>query len=473
MRWLSVALPALCASHASNTYAQSEEKTPQNVLFLIVDDLRTELNCYGATHMKTPHIDKLAQEGVMFRNAYCNIPVSGASRASLFTGLRPGKTRWWDVNAEIDKEAPGNLTLPQYFRENGYTTISNSKVIHGVKDAAERSWDKLWKPKGKSSTWRDYLGDENLTTEKEKGGPYAYECLDVADNEYFDGKTADKTIKDLRALKKEGKPFFLAVGMLKPHLPFNAPRKYWEMYDASDIKVPETFDFNREGFPKEAFHAWNELRYYKNIPQQGDVQEDEAVRLIHGYRACVSYTDAQIGRILDELKRLELDKNTIIVLLGDHGWSLGDHNQWCKHSNFQVVNNAPLIVHVPGRSKKTVEDKVVEFVDVYPTLCEAAGLPVPAHTEGESLMKLVEGEDKTWKDCAIVKWHTGVTYFNRTYGYTEWTDKNDEFRAHMLFDYQTDNKEVKNVADLPQYQPVVEKLRMEIKKRRGKNYNNN
>ena len=181
---------------------ETEQTGKKNVLFLIMDDLRTELNCYGVKYMKTPNIDKLASEGVMFENAYCNIPVSGASRASLFSGLRPGNTRFWDVNAEIDREAPGTVTLPQHFRENGYVTISNSKVIHGKNDARKRSWDEVWVPELKSSTWRDYLGTENLAVEKQRGGPGAYECLDVADNEYSDGKTADKTIEDLRKLAK-------------------------------------------------------------------------------------------------------------------------------------------------------------------------------------------------------------------------------------------------------------------------------
>ena len=264
---LKMAFPALGMLPSLGIYAENnaaDEK--KNVLFIIVDDLRPELNCYGAKYMKTPNIDRLASQGVMFENAYCNVPVSGASRASLFSGLRPANNRYWDVQAEIDREAPGTVTLPQVFKENGYITISNSKVIHGKNDAKERSWSELWMPRGKSKTWRDYLGDENLAVEKQKGGPKAYECLDVKDNEYFDGKTVNKSIRDLKKLKETGQPFFLAVGILKPHLPFNAPKKYWDMYDFSDIDVPETFEFNREGFPQQAFHTYNEIRYYNGIP---------------------------------------------------------------------------------------------------------------------------------------------------------------------------------------------------------------
>ncbi|MEG0948275.1 MAG: sulfatase [Bacteroidales bacterium] len=447
--------------------AQSQKK---NVLFLIVDDLRPELNCYGAKHMITPAIDKLASEGVMFENAYCNVPVSGASRASLFSGLRPGKSRYWDVTAEIDIEAPGTITLPQHFRENGYVTISNSKVIHGKDDAAARSWDEKWMPDSHSATWRDYLGEENLNVEKQKGGPAPYETEDVPDNAYIDGKTVDKTIADLQKLKKSGKPFFLASGILKPHLPFNAPKKYWDLYERNEIRLPETFEFDRTGFPKAAFHNYNEIRYYNGIPAKADIPASEGVNLIHGYRACVSYADAQVGKILAELKRLGLDKNTIVVLVGDHGWSLGDHNQWCKHSNFNVVNNAPLIMRTPGNKKKGTEAKVVEFVDIYPTLCEEAGISVPEHTEGSSFSKLLHGKDADWKDCAIVKWHKGVTYFDRTHGYTEWRNQNNELEDQMLFIYSNDPTETRNVAENPKNADVIKRLQKKIEEHRGKTF---
>lgn len=468
---LKMAFPALGMLPSLGIYAEdnaADEK--KNVLFIIVDDLRPELNCYGAKYMKTPNIDRLASQGVMFENAYCNIPVSGASRASLFSGLRPANNRYWDVQAEIDREAPGTVTLPQVFKENGYVTISNSKVIHGKNDAKERSWSELWMPRGKSKTWRDYLGDENLAVEKQKGGPKAYECLDVKDNEYFDGKTVNKSIRDLKKLKETGRPFFLAVGILKPHLPFNAPKKYWDMYDFNDIDVPETFEFNRDGFPQQAFHTYNEIRYYNGVPAKADIPREEARKLIHGYRACVSYADACVGKLMSALKELELEDNTIVVLLGDHGWSLGDHNQWCKHSNFNIVNNAPLIVKVPGNKKKGPEPKVVEFVDVYPTLCEAAGLQIPEHAEGESMMKLIKGEDKDWKNCAIVKWHSGVTYFDRNIGYTQWNDKQGKQQAEMLFLYRNDALETKNVADDPANAEIIKEAKAKILKYRGKDF---
>lgn len=438
LSWLQMTFPVLGMISTTFAWAQETELQKKNVLLIVMDDLRTELNCYGVDYMHTPNLDAFAQEGVMFQNAYCNVAVSGASRASIFSGLRPAKKRFWDVKALIDKEAPGTITLPQHFRENGYITVSNSKIIHGENDAKERSWSEYWMPEGKSKTWRDYLGEENLATESVRRGPHAFECLDVQDNEYFDGKTVEKSLRDLKRLKKSGQPFFLAVGILKPHLPFNAPKKYWDLYDENDIELPETFHFDRTSLPEKAFHNFGEIRYYQEAPVQGDISAVEAKKLIHGYRACVSYADACVGKLLKGLKELNLDENTIVVLLGDHGWSLGDHSQWCKHSNFNIVNNTPLIIRLPGNKKKGVEQKVVEMIDIYPTVCEAAGLPIPSHVQGNSMLKLLQGEDPTWKDCAIIKWHTGLTYFNRDYGYTEWRDKTGKLVDHMLFLYKND-----------------------------------
>lgn len=472
MRWnkLGLFIPALLVSSSAigqKNSLPSEHKEKQNVLFLIIDDLRPELGCYGASYMHTPNIDRLARQGVMFQNAYCNVPVSGASRASLMTGIRPGINRFWDVTAKIDEQVPGTVTLPQHFRENGYVTIANSKIIHDKDDASVRSWDEVWFPKLNSQTWRDYCTEENRRNEKRRGGSAAYECADVIDEAYGDGKTAEKTIQDLRKLAKSDKPFFLAAGIVKPHLPFNAPKKYWDLYDEEKITLPATWDFDTTGIPNSAFHKFGEIRYYKGIPQEGKISEGMALKLIHGYRAAVSYADAQVGKILKELKRLKLDKNTIVVLLGDHGWSLGDHDQWCKHSNFKMVCHAPLIIRVPDNPKRGVEEKVAEFVDVYPTLCEAAGLECPAHLEGESLLPVLRGEKTSWKDCAIVKWHSGLTYFDRQWGYTQWMDPQGNFLDEMLFDYSNDPEETKNVAGESRYQQIIQTIREKMLQHRG------
>lgn len=453
-------------SGCSNLPAQAQ--AGKNVLFLIVDDLRPELNCYGAEYMHTPNIDKLAANSTQFNQAYCNIPVSGASRASLFTGLRPTNERWWDVNAEIDVEAPGVTTLPEHFKNKGYITISNSKVIHGKGDAS-RSWTELWEPESASATWRDYLTLNNQENEKKRNGPEAFEAADAEDNAYIDGKTVDKTILDLQKLSKSKEPFFMAVGIVKPHLPFNAPQKYWDIYPQESINLSETSSFDKSTLPQQAFHTWGELRYYRDIPAKDDVPEEVAKKLIRGYRAAVSYADAQIGKIIDELARLGLDKNTVVVLVGDHGWSLGDHNQWCKHSNFSIVNHVPMLVSIPQTEPKQI-DQVVEFVDLYPTLCEAANLEIPLHTQGESMVKLIENNDSEWKNHALVKWHRGVTYITPQYRYTEWRNDKDKFINHMLFDVQSDPLETQNLISTPQGEELAKEFSKKIKMYRGEDF---
>lgn len=454
------------ATEKADPHAASKNDR-RNVLFIIVDDLRTELICYGVKDVVSPNIDRLAARGVRFDQAFCNVPVSGASRASLMTGLRPTLNRFVDVNAKIDKEAPEAVTLPRYFRQNGYVTISNSKVIHGQHDALD-SWTSIWKPGADEARWRNYLGHENVEGETRRHGAAAYECLEVADNAYFDGMTADKTIEDLRMLKESGQPFFLAVGIVKPHLPFNAPKRYWDLYDPGQIGLPENYRMDRSGFPTQAFHSWGELRFYKDIPDKGNIPDDEIARtLIHAYKACVSYADAQVGAILDELERLGLDRNTLVVLIGDHGWSLGDHGEWCKHSNFGIVDRAPMILSGAGLPRGRVVEEVVEFVDLYPSICELAGLPVPEQCQGESVAALAAGEASSWKNAAVVKWHAGVSLMTPQYHYTEWRNAENRTVARMLFDCRRDPAENRNVAEMKEYAPIVETLSQQLEVSKG------
>jgi len=266
-----------------------------NVLFIAIDDLRPELNCYGKSQIQSPNIDALAAEGLLFQQAYCNIPVCGASRASLMTGIRPTFNRFVNYFTWADKDAPGIKTLPTLFRENGYHTISNGKIFHNQSDSKE-SWDENWRPE-MSTSWRDYQISENITLDTLSGrnrrGP-AWECFDGPDSLYFDGRIALKSIRDLRKLKSFDKPFFLATGFLKPHLPFNATKKYWDMYDPDEISIP-TNDTLPLGLPYHMISNWGELRSYDAIPAEGPVPDPMARKLIHGYYASVSYADS--GRI--------------------------------------------------------------------------------------------------------------------------------------------------------------------------------
>ena len=296
----------------------------------------------------------------------------------------------------------------------------------------------------------------------------AWERVDVPDNAYKDGKTAEKVISDLARMKEQGKPFFLAAGFLKPHLPFNAPEKYWKLYDGK-ITLPEN-DHAPENAPGEALHNSGELRTYDQIPGTGRVSDETAESLIHGYYACVSYTDAQIGKILDELERLELDRSTIVILWGDHGWNLREHGLWCKHCNFETSLHTPLIIRVPGKEQIASTAEIVEYVDIYPTLGELAGLELPAHLQGNSFQELLFEEGAASDGVAVCQWFKGITTIRDQYFYTEWVDDNDEMFARMLYDHRTDPGENVNISEREDLQAVIGQLSAEMRRSRAADY---
>ena len=429
-----------------------------NVLFIPIDDLRPQLNCYGRTQMVTPHIDELAGEGVIFQNAYCQVPVCGATRASLLTGVRPTRDRFVGYDAWVDKDLPGALTLPEHFRKHGYTTISNGKVFHHRPDTADRSWsERPWYP-NTGGNWRNYFLPENRAVAEENNGRGpAFECTDVPDNAYIDGQTTDRTIEDLRRLKDAGEPFFLAAGFVKPHLPFNAPKKYWDLYNHADIELADN-PFRPSDAPDAAIHNWGELRQYFHIPAKGPLSDEMARDLVHGYYAATSYTDAQVGRLLSELDRLGLRDNTIVALWGDHGWQLGEHSLWCKHCNFNTSLNAPLIVSAPDFTGDKRASVLVEFADIYPSLCELAGLPLPDHLEGASFVPLMENPDQRWKKAVFSRFIAGDSIRTERYLYTEWTGKTGSRYARMLYDHQTDPNENVNISENPENEALVWRL---------------
>ncbi|KPL13849.1 MAG: iduronate sulfatase [Bacteroides sp. SM23_62] len=441
-----------------------------NVLFIAVDDLRPELNCYGRNQIHSPNIDALAAEGLLFQQAYCNIPVCGASRASLMTGIRPTINRFITYYTWADKDAPGITTLPGLFREHGYHTISNGKVFHNQFDSRE-SWDENWRPE-MLTTWRDYQLPENITLDtlssRDRRGP-AWECADGPDSIYFDGQIALKSVRDLEKLKAMDKPFFLAAGFLKPHLPFNATKKYWDLYDPAEISLPGN-DTLPLGLPYHLITNWGELRAYDAIPAEGPVSDSAARKLIHGYYACVSSTDAAIGMILDALEELELERSTIVILWGDHGWNLNEHGLWCKHCNFNTSLRTTLMLKVPGKTKGRQADAVVEFIDIYPTLAELCNLPLPAHLEGKSLVPLVEDPDVPFKDFIISKWYSGLTIQTREFAYTEWFNREDSLMGSMLYDHRTDRDENFNLAGLPEYENLADSLSRVMHANKGEDY---
>ncbi|MCU0456702.1 MAG: sulfatase, partial [Bacteroidales bacterium] len=396
-------------------------------------------------------------------------PVSGASRASLLTGTRPTSYRFLSFDTWAEKDNPGAVTLPEHFRNNGYQTVSLSKVFHHLHDS-RNGWDVEWRPSG-AGTWRNYLTEDNLRIDTliKRGMPF--ECADVPDSAYFDGQTAMKAIRHLRDFRDSGKPFFLAVGFLKPHLPFNAPKKYWDLYDPDLIGIADNPN-PPENAPRQAIHNWGELRNYYSIPEKGPLTDSAASKLRHGYYACVSYTDALIGMVLDELKNCGLEDNTIIVLWGDHGWNLGEHGMWCKHCNFNTSLNAPLIFRVPGMTSGGKNNSITEFIDIYPTLCELTGLALPSHLDGESLVKRLRKPEKETDDFAVCKYNNGVTLVGKDHFYTEWLNKNDSTVARMLYDHSNDPDENINLADKAENKALTTSLSKVLRVKRGDDFYN-
>tara|TARA_R110002050_G_scaffold147761_1_gene273831 strand:- start:4143 stop:5570 length:1428 start_codon:yes stop_codon:yes gene_type:complete len=435
-------------------FISCKEEKP-NVLFIVVDDLRPELGCYGQRQIKSPAIDKLAANGLTFVNAYCNVPVCGASRASLLTGIRPTSNRFVGYNTYAQDDAPGAVSLPQHFRNNGYYTVSNGKVFHHIDDIPE-SWSEApWNPAAESGSFLDYLTEKNQQiVDSTKGRAYPYEMAAVDDEAYFDGQIAAKTIEDLNRLKKEGKPFFLAAGFLKPHLPFNAPKKYWDLYPPGTISLPDNY-YPPQNAPDAAIHNFGELRNYHDVPAEGPVSDEMALELIHGYYACVSYVDAQIGKVLDALEELGLAENTVVILWGDHGWQLGEHSIWCKHANFKTSLNAPLIVRAPGKKGGQQTEALVEFVDIFPSLCDLAGLEKPVQLHGTSFVPLTENPGLPWKQAVYCRYVLGESVKTKDFLYTEWFNKQQKSFASMLYDHRNDPDENVNVAGEASYSGEV------------------
>lgn len=419
-----------------------------NILFIAVDDLRPELHCYGAEQIKSPNIDRLADQGMLFERAYCQVPVCGASRASLLSGVRPTRDRFVNYKTRLDHDLPDVPSLPAYFKENGYETRAMGKIFHHNTDSQDSSWSQYIHVQT-DGTWRDYQLEKNQALEagnngKQRGMPY--EKADVEDDAYRDGKIALTAIEQLHELKDGEQPFFLAVGFIKPHLPFNAPTKYWDMYSEADIDLADN-PFKPEGAPDKAMHNFGELRSYYSVPKEGPVGEEMARKLVHGYYACVSYTDAQIGKVLDELDRLGLRENTVVILWGDHGWHLGEHGLWCKHCNFNMVMRAPLILSTPGYPEGERTDALVEFVDIYPTLVQLAGLPLPSHLQGQSMVPLLKNPNAPWKDAAYSRWYSGESVITDQYIFTQWFNDNDQPAGRMLYDLEADPGENVNIAE--------------------------
>ena len=450
---------------------QLPQETSPNILFIAVDDLRPELNCFGSSHMHTPHIDRLAAGGTIFTRTYCQVPVCGASRASLLSGIRPSANRFLTYHTRLEEDYPGVPSLPEFLKQQGYTTLSRGKIFHHANDQLDAWSEEPWNAPMQHAEygWFDYVATSSLEVIRSHpkyvpGGEWrgirgpAFESPDVPDSAYKDGKLALKAVVDLKRLAKQDQPFFLALGFLKPHLPFNAPQKYWDLYHPDSIPYTQS-NFVPTNAPKAAIHNSGELRNYGLIPRRGPVSRDTARLLTQGYYACISYTDAQIGLVLDALEETGLADNTIVVLWGDHGWNLEDHTMWCKHANFETSMRAPLIIKAPNFTPRQQTQALTEFVDIYPTLVDLVGLPQPKHLQGESLVPLLENPDQSFKEAIYSRFHKGESIKTDRYVYTEWIDpQNQEVYDRMLYDHELDPLENENVAEEPGYRKIREEL---------------
>jgi len=457
-------VPALVAGRSAQ--GADAAKRP-NVLFIAVDDLKPLLGCFGYAKIRSPNIDRLAARGTVFERTYCQQAVCAPSRASVMSGCRPDTTRIYDLQTPLRKTMPNVLTLCQHFKQNGYTTVSLGKIYHHYQKDDPPGWsEEPWRPTEGAWKGRGYISPEaQAVAAAEAGGRGpAYECADAPDEAYPDGVVATKAVETLRRLKDA--PFFLAVGFYKPHLPFNAPKKYWDMYPPESIDLADN-PFKPEGAPDLAMTGWGELRNYPGMPKQGDLTEDQARTLIRGYKACVSYADAQIGRVLDELERLGLADRTVVVLWGDHGWHLGDHGLWCKHTNFESATRAPLVLASPAVLGGKTTQRLAEFVDIYPSTCELAGLSVPDHCEGTSLVPLMRDPERPWKTAAFSQYPRGgvMGYSMRTdrYRFTRWQKQKDgEVVAVELYDHQADPQENVNLAAASEHKDLVARLTKQL-----------
>ena len=499
-----------------------------NILFIAVDDLRPALGTYGVNVVHSPNIDRLAETGLRFDRAYCQYAICGPTRASLLTGLRPDTLKIDDIDTFFRNTVPDLITMPQYFKQHGYETVYVGKVFHPGQTDDANSWN--YHVPVPAEKGPEYKLPESLAIIKQRredgiakygkksklegltAGP-VYEGADAPDSSYMDGQVADGAIKALRDLKKN-QPFFLGVGFHKPHLPFVAPKKYFDLYDPATLPLTDTPN-PPTGAPTMALHSSFELRTRYGVPLSGPIDDATQRKLLQAYYACVSFVDAQVGRVLEELDKEGLRTNTIIVLWGDHGWHLGEYGMWGKATDFEVATRVPLIVCDPRAAVHGQGTKaLVEYVDIYPTICDLAGLPIPPQLPGRSFAPLLSHPDLPWKKAAFSQFPTPAlrewaarpltpemrqTFFgpiiaqveqklraengdrydqdifeNHMMGYsmrtdryrlTIWVDRRhpeEKPYAIELYDHDIDPRESVNVAGVPENAALVESLRQEL-----------
>lgn len=463
-----------CVSSGPAHAAEAAKSDKPNVLLILVDDLKPALGCYGDSVAKTPNIDALAARGMRFESAYCNQAVCAPSRFTLMLGSHSTSSGLYGLGSQLREIVPDAVTLPQHFAAHGYRTESLGKVFHighgnegdpqsfSVPHFADKVIEYL-EPKstdgGKLTREEALFTNQKLGQIKSLPRGAAFESPVAEDTDYADGRVAAETIRRLEAAKRrrseEGTPFFIAAGFVRPHLPFSAPQKYWDLYDPAKLPMPE-YEQAPRGAPQVALKQGGEIAAYKPVPEDGDVGEELRRKLIHGYYASTSFVDAQIGKVTRALERLELDDNTIVVLWGDHGFHLGDHSIWTKHTNYEQANRIPILLVAPGVTEpESTTAQLAESVDIYPTLAELAGLPAPSGPQpidGISLVPVLKQPEKRVRDHAYHVYprrKLGRAIRTPRYRFVEWRNPGEPAEAaeYELYDYQTDPLETRNLAE--------------------------
>lgn len=445
----------------------AQNKRP-NVLFIFVDDLRPDLGCYGNTEVKSPFLDAFARQGVVFQNQYVAVPTCGASRASILTGMYPKKV------VELTNEAAAKTisgkpagdrpeTFIEHFKRNGYTTIGIGKVSHSAdgfvygynqsksnKPELPNSWNEMLFDAGKWGTgWNAFFGyADGSSRMTRQGNVKPYEAGDCEDEGYPDGRSAALAIEKLGTLAHSSQPFFMGLGFFKPHLPFNAPQKYWDLYNEKELPLAPYNAIPRNASMAD-LHPSAELKTYKQSDElpslAGPVSNEYARKLRHAYYACISYVDAQIGRVLLALKETGLEKNTIVVIWGDHGWHLGDDLTWGKHTLFEWSLRSVFMLRTPQTEQAKQVNKIVSAVDIYPTLTDLCGLQMPYNSDGKSLLPLIKNSGASgWRDAALSYFNKGISIRTPRYRFTQYFRK--EMPAVELYDHKADPYEQENIA---------------------------
>ena len=457
----------------SCSYGEKKEKSSDesishtseklNVLLIIADDLNCDLGAYGNLVVKTPNIDRLAERGVLFENAHNQYPLCGPSRASFMTGMYTNQTKITRNNMNLRNSVPDVITLGQRFRQQGYQSIRIGKMFHYDNPSAIGtsgnddiySWDQTVNPYGRDKIEEYKI---NTLTPRRYGGTLSWLAADGKDDEQTDGIAASEAIKKLDGFASRDTPFFLAVGFFRPHTPFVAPKKYFDLYDRKKIEIPEISSDYLATIPEPAVKS---IRAKK---KQLDLEKKLAQEIKEAYYATISFVDAQVGRILDQLEASGLAKNTIVVFTSDHGYHMGEHGHWQKQTLFENSTRVPLIISVPNSENKgETSMSPVELIDLYPTLMELTNINTPQHVVGKSLEPLIENVNASVRASALTRWRNGYSIKTKRYRLTRW-GSNGEL-GYELYDHKKDKNELINLASNQDYNEVIDSLKLEIEQR--------